>query len=85
MRLIIILILAGILITNILAFKTNQKQLELNKICAVYTVNREPTKALVNGYVYDLTNKSGFEHLFVNQFDKEQLQNLYECIQIKSR
>ena len=64
--------------------KQNSRNLEVQNMCRVFTQEGKPTAAIINGNRYDLTGNI-FQKIFINQFDKEQLQNLEECIQIEVR
>ena len=84
-KLILLSILILIIFINFYAMKQNSRNLEVQNICRIFTQEGLPTAAIINGNRYDLTGKNIFQKMFINQFDREQLQNLKECIQIEVR
>lgn len=78
---VIIITVVGI---NLISAYQNAELSKVNNMCRMYTMHGTPQVAYVNGNEYDLTGKNLWQPMFINEFDKEQLEDLSNCIRIET-
>lgn len=84
MKKLLFVIFIGFVIVNTFAMKQNTDYLKVKNTCRMYTMHGKPQVVYVNGNEYDMTGENLWQGMFINEFDREQLQKLDECIRIET-